>query len=37
LPKSVIGRRATPEAIAARATVGAICRISRGSKGLGMM
>ena len=35
--KSWIGRRATPLSIAARATAGAISRISRGSNGLGMM
>ncbi len=34
---SVIGRVATPLSIAACATMGAISRISRGSKGLGMM
>ena len=35
--KSWIGRRATPLSIAARATAGAISRISRGSNGFGMM
>ena len=34
---SAIGRVATPVSIAAWATIGATSRISRGSKGFGMM
>ena len=34
---SAIGRAATPDAAAASATAGAMRRISRESKGLGMM
>jgi hypothetical protein len=34
---STIGRRATPESIAAWATAGGMAEISRGSKGTGIM